>query len=102
MSVDGEWVDYFVAPPLPERVGSEEDLLQLKARQDVEKYEKESTPKVFVQGPLGNWSWRSQGSSDIQIDELTQLAIENCQSGWLYKELDSACEVVNLNGEWVK
>jgi len=102
VSVDGEWVEYFVAPPLPERVGSAEDLLQLSARQDFNnKYEKETSAKVFVQGPLGNWSWRSQRSSDIPIEELTKTAINHCQGGWLYKQLGSACEVINLNGDWV-
>ena len=102
VSVDGEWVDYFVAQPLAERVGAVEDLLQLSARKEIEKYNKETTLKVFVQGPLGNWSWRSQRDSGLEIDELTRLAIDNCQKGWQYKKFGSACEPVNLNGEWVK
>ena len=102
VSVDGEWVDYFVAQPLPERVGAVEDLLQMNAREDfVKKYQQKSAPKVFVQGPFGNWSWRSR-NADVSIEEVTRLAIESCQNGWLYQKFDSACEVVNVNGKWVK
>ena len=67
----------------------------------VKKYQQKSAPKVFVQGPFGNWSWRSR-NADVSIEEVTRLAIDSCQNGWLYQKFDSACEVVNVNGKWVK
>jgi len=58
--VDGDWVDYFKPKPLAERVGGIEDLYRLSPRDSYkEKYRQKKSPKVFVQGPLNNWNWRS-------------------------------------------
>ena len=51
VSVDGEWVDYFVAQPLPERTGAIEDLLQLSARKEIERYNEETTQRCLCKAP---------------------------------------------------
>ena len=102
VNIDGEWVDHFAAESLPERAGAVDDLLQMEARESYEKYLIHSGPnKVFVQGPLGNWSWRSR-AADVSIEEVTRQAVESCQKSWRYTSYGSACEAVNVNGEWLK
>ncbi len=101
VSIDGEWVDYTRAPPLPERVGELEDLLMSNARTNFNgKFQTAPEPKVFAQGPLGNWA--SSANPNASLEAVTQLAIKNCQNNWRYEKYGSACEVVNVNGEWVK
>ena len=101
VSINGEWVDYYKPEPIPERVGGVEDLTTISAREGYPKFEKKQNPKVFAQGPLGNWSWVSR-SSDKSIEEVKQIAIESCQKTWRYEKYGSACSAININGEWVK
>jgi len=102
INVDGEWVDHFVPDPLPKGVTGKEDLIALSAIKSFDKeYDKISVRKVMVQGPLGNWWWKTNKNEDISIEELTKLAIERCQDHWRYKLYGSACKAININGEWV-
>ena len=102
VNVDGQWVDYVAAPTPPERVGGIDDLILTSAREFYNnKYKQAGKPKVFVQGPLGNWFSR-YGNSNESIEETTKFAITKCQEGWRYKKYGSACRVVIQNDEWVK
>lgn len=101
VNVDNRWIDYRPAPSRPDRTGSVEDLYYNKARIYFEnKYKNAKGVKVFVQGPLGNWSAKIRPSGH-PIEELSKAAIDTCQNGWSYKEYGSACKVINVNGEWV-
>jgi len=102
VNVDGEWVDFFKPQSLPERLGGVDDLLLTSARDSYKKkFANESAPKVFVQGPLGNWGWRS-GNPGTDTDDLARTAVQTCQKDWRYKKFDSACKVVNVDGKWVQ
>ncbi len=101
VNVDDQWVDFFVAEPLPQRTGAYEDLLKADARHYFKtKYKNATGPKVFVQGPLGNWSAR-YGSADQPFDAVIQDAINACQKSWRSQKYSLACEVINKNGEWL-
>lgn len=102
LSVDGEWVDYFVAPPLPEPTGTVEDLLKASARVSfTQEYTGYAAPKAFAQGPLGNWSWIARTEA-VSLEEVKRIVLENCQNSWQYKKYGSACKIVNVNDEWVQ
>lgn len=100
VSVDGEWVDYFEAEPLPARVTGVDGLLHQWSREHYPKYESAPQPKVFVQGPLGN-SYYLAGRGHGTLEELTKAAIATCHESWRYTKYGSECRVINANGEWV-
>jgi len=102
VNVDGEWVDYTVAAPMPDYLQGTNSLIFKSARNYYKnKYQSAVGVKVMVQGPLGNWAgWI--GGSNASLDDLTQKAIARCQEAWQFKKHGSACEVVNFNGVWVQ
>jgi len=102
VNVDGEWVDYSVATPMPSHLRGVDSLVTKSARTYFNgKYTKAIGVKVLVQGPLGNWSgWI--GGTNSSLEELTQKSLARCHENWRHTKHGSACEVVNYNGVWVK
>lgn len=102
VNVDGEWVDYTVAKPMPHYLRGVDSLILKNSRSYFKgKYSKAVGPKVIVQGPLGNWAgWI--GGDNASLDDLTRKSIERCHNSWQYKKYGSTCELVNFNGVWVK
>lgn len=102
VSVDGEWVDYFEGKPLlPTNVTGVEGLLSASAREHYPKYEAAPSPKVYVQGPLGNWYY-SAGRGTGTVEQQIEIAISKCHESWRYTKYGSECKAININGEWVE
>jgi len=101
VSVDGEWVDYFEAAPLQVKATGAERILKADAREHFPKYEAAPNPKVYVQGPLGNWYYLA-GRSFGTHEKRAAAAIAKCQESWRYTKYGSECKVINVDGEWVE
>ena len=102
INIDGTWVDNPEVPALSAFSGGVDGLITMAARDAYQDdYSGRSDRRVFVQSQNGSWGWKSAGSSDTTIDELTEKALSRCNSSWRNR-LAYPCEVINVNGEWVE
>ncbi|MCK0118904.1 hypothetical protein MWU61_00025 [Loktanella sp. F6476L] len=101
VNINEVWVDSPETSEIPDFSGGIDGLISLSAKESYSnQYVQEDDPKVFVQSRSGSWQWQSAGSSGRTIEDLTERALERCNSGW-QKRLGYPCEVINVNGEWI-
>ncbi len=62
-----------------------------------EEYLVASHNKAFAQSPEGSWNWRSDR---VSIEMAKEDALAGCNKH--VKPKESACVIVNVNGEWVQ
>ena len=62
-----------------------------------EEYLVASRNKAFAQSPEGHWNWRSDR---VTVEMAKEDALAGCNKH--VKQNESACVIVNVNGEWVQ